>query len=58
MNACDCHGNTPLHFSCSNGHVDTAAILLYVCTHTMHAYNTEEDCVQDCRAVLRERGCG
>lgn len=32
VNPCDKRGNTPLHFCCNNGHMDSAKLLMIVST--------------------------
>ena len=32
FNPCDKRGNTPLHFCCNNGHMDSATLLMIVST--------------------------
>ena len=40
VNPCDKRGNTPLHFCCNNGHMDSAKLLMIVSIITLSTVNT------------------
>ena len=53
--------NTPLHFCCSNGHIESATILLivssFVCVHKCRGENKASNCldtkiIRDCGSNL------